>query len=66
MQVEAEAAEKERAKAEEEQQLRKLEADYSATVARLEQRVQEADQQSQLKVRAPGPPYLPCWKPLSS
>ena len=49
-QVEAEAAEKERAKEEEELRLRELERDYSTTVARLEQRVQQADQQSQLKV----------------
>jgi protein subunit release factor B len=50
-QVEAEAAEKERAKEEEERRLRELEMEYSATVARLEQRVQQADQQSQLEVR---------------
>ncbi|EIE18816.1 hypothetical protein COCSUDRAFT_44983 [Coccomyxa subellipsoidea C-169] len=50
--VEAEAAEKERAKEEEELRLRELERDYSATVARLEQRVQQADQQSQLKGKA--------------
>ncbi|BDA48903.1 probable Afadin- and alpha-actinin-binding protein at N-terminal half [Coccomyxa sp. Obi] len=50
--VEAEAAEKERAKEEEQRRLRELEAEYSATVQRLEHRVQEADQQSQLKGKA--------------
>lgn len=77
LQVEAEAAEKERAKEEEQRRLRELEAEYSATVQRLEHRVQEADQQSQLKAcfslsallhhshnrkQPPGPGYW-TWKP---
>ena len=54
-QVEAEAAEKERARAEEERALAGLEAEYAATVARLQQRLAEADDQSRLEVRAAVP-----------
>jgi hypothetical protein len=48
--MEAEAAEKDRQKKEDEMRLQSLEADYKETVARLEERVLEADNQSQLKV----------------
>ena len=51
MQIESEAAEKEAQKAAEVERLHMLEADYKATLERLQSSMQQAEQQSALEAR---------------
>lgn len=64
LQMESEAALREAQKAAEADRLHALEADYEATLARLESSMQQAEQQSALQVSRPAL-SLPYWRALA-
>ena len=65
LQMENDAALREAQKAAEADRLHSLEADYEATLARLQSSMQQAEQQSALQVRRPALPPPPAGSTLS-